>query len=77
MEEGDGGSGGGLVRWAAFKVAGAASRRGQRGRRDIVGGGGYRYLPACRAHRDCGVPSARWLLIRRDRDSGRLGTQPG
>jgi hypothetical protein len=31
------GSGGGLVRWAAFKVAGAASRRGQRGLRDIVG----------------------------------------
>jgi hypothetical protein len=25
------------MRWAAFKVAGAASRRGQRGRRDIVG----------------------------------------
>jgi hypothetical protein len=31
------GGGSGLVGWAAFKAAGAASRRGQRGRRDIVG----------------------------------------
>jgi uncharacterized protein (DUF1501 family) len=67
------GGGSGLVGWAAFKAAGAASRRGQRGRRDIVIVTYQRGVATGIAVKP--VMSAGWLLIRCDRASGRLGPQ--